>query len=61
MPAKKARIIWTEERHSHLMGLVKDRMDEDERVSGWKQITLDMSAKEWISSEGETYTHPFSA
>ena len=54
-------VTWTEERHLHLMGLVKDRTDEDGLVYGWKQIALDMSAKEWTSSEGETHTLEFTA
>ena len=52
-------VTWTEERHLHLMGLVKDRKGVNKRVSGWNQIALAMSAKVWTSSEGETYTMKF--
>jgi hypothetical protein len=30
-------------------------------VPSWEQIALDMSAKEWTSSEGETHTLEFTA
>jgi hypothetical protein len=51
-------VQWTEEMHNRVMTLVGEKKGPFKTVSAaaWKAIALAMSAMEWTSSEGGTYT-----